>query len=640
MASLTRIVVLFAAAMVAGSQAFSSCPHASASDGLRKASEMFSSETQAFVCLPSSKTFLDNWEQTELGKFASDEQLKDFWTSQQESIRKRFSESGWQLNVKFEDLTSICSGQAAMGWIARPAVTEKPFSLGVIIDILGNESQVDELLARIGKEMEDLKAESKKIPLGDLQVTHYRMPKSDADIRPKESFYVVSAGQLFAADDLVTIEEFVQAQKNAPAESLSNSRLYQQVHARIIRDRHEAELEYFVRPLGFGRLLRSVSGKNPRGQVDILKLLQDQGFESLLCAAGSVQFNKEDLDMHHQGFVLREEEVSRSVQILDFPNQPALSPPSWIDPKTASVLGFSWNFGEAFPKFEGMVDGYLGEEKNFERILESIKDDVQGPQIDINKEVIPLMGTQFFVITEIEEPITPESKRSLICVKLNDPQDKFKGILDRYSKTEPGSKLEDVGNYRMWKFLTQEIEEETLDFDGPGTKKGSKEEDEDKPLLDQYAITLIDGWFVFASNPESLAKVIERASQPIANSEFEALPDVQACRAMQQKLLAGSEMSFSEVDLSERSFEMQYELFRQNILPQSRSMLALIAERLLKTDKSKPQQLQGGKLPPFQQVKQFFTPAGMVVRTEKDGWGFDGFILGKRKAPEPPADNE
>jgi hypothetical protein len=79
---------------------------------------------------------------------------------------------------------------------------------------------------------------------------------------------------------------------------------------------------------------------------------------------------------------------------------------------------------------------------------------------------------------------------------------------------------------------------------------------------------------------------------------------------------------------------MQYELFRQNILPQSRSLLALIAERLLKTDKAKPQQLQGSKLPPYQAVQSFFTPAGMVVRTEEDGWSIDGFILGKRKSPE------
>jgi len=605
---------------------------------------MFPGETHAFVCLPNSKAFLDNWEQTELGKFAADEQLKDFWTTQQESIRKRFSESGWALSVKFEDLTNICSGQAAVGWISRSEVVEKPFSLGVVLDISGNESQVDELLARVEKEMAEKKAEAKIILLGDLQVKHYRLPKSDTEIRPRESFYVVSSGQLIAADDLITVQEFLQAQNTPPAESLATSKHYRDVHARIIRDRHEAELEYFVRPIGFARLLRTVSGKSSRGQVDMLKLLEEQGFGSILCTAGSVQFNKEDLDMHHQGFILREEEVSPAVQILDFPNQPALTPPAWINPKTASVLGFSWNFTEVFPKFAGIVDAYIGEKDTFKDILEGFKNDVNGPQIDVEKEVIPLIGTQFYVVTEIQEPITPESKRSLICAKLNDPENKLKAILDRFSKNEPGSSLEDLGNYRVWKFSQGEIPEETLDFDsGPGVSKGGKgdeQEDEDKPLLEQYAITLIDGWFVFASNPESLAKVIERAGQSDLKNEFEELTEVQAVRAMQRKLVDGGAQSFSEVDLSERSFEMQYELFRQNILPQSRSLLALIAERLLKTDKTKPQELQGSKLPPFQQVKQFFTPAGMVVRTEKDGWGFDGFILGKMRPDETPAPNE
>lgn len=60
--------------------------------------------------------------------------------------------------------------------------------------------------------------------------------------------------------------------------------------------------------------------------------------------------------------------------------------------------------------------------------------------------------------------------------------------------------------------------------------------------------------------------------------------------------------------------------------------MAIIAERILKTDKSKPQEFQGGKLPPYEQVKQFFTPRGLVVRTEKDGWGIDAFILGKKQS--------
>jgi len=597
-------------------------------EDLPRAVDMFPEETQAFVWMPSSKLFLDNWAETELGKLAADERLKEFWGSQQEEINSRFSNAGWQLSVKFNDLPDICSGQAAMGWISRPSIAAKPFSLGLVVDVAGRDSQVTAFLDRIQKEMDSKKATSDSIALDGLSVKHYVLPKLANDTKIRDSYYVLSKGQLLAADDLETIKDLVTAQSGVQPGALSQSKIYKNVQSKIERDEHPSEIEYFVQPIGFGKLLRSASGKQAKSQVDILKLLEGQGFDRILCAAGSVQLNKPDLDMHHQGFILREEELPISVQILDFPNQEQLVPPSWISVNSAGVLGFSWNFSDAFPKFKGIVDAYIGDEQ-FDEILDGIKRDPNGPQIDIKQELLPYIGTEFFAISEIVEPITPESKRSLICIKLKDPDNKLTGVLNRYSKSEPGASTEDIGEYRIWKFSNEEEEEEIIEFNQvPGQGKDTEEEEE-KPLLNEWAVSIIDGYFVFASNPETLTKVIANAQNKDIQGEFERLEAVQAVRAMQKKLVNGNEYSFSEVDLADRSFEMQYELFRQGILPQSRSLLALVLERILKTDKSKAQELQGNKLPPFGQVKQFFTPTGMVIRTEKDGWGIDGFILGK-----------
>ncbi|MBM3963607.1 MAG: hypothetical protein FJ308_00855 [Planctomycetes bacterium] len=595
-------------------------------EDLPRAVDMFPAETQAFVWMPSSKSFLDNWAETELGKLAADERLKEFWASQQEEISNRFSNAGWQLSVKFDDLPEICSGQAAMGWISRPSIAAKPYSLGLVVDVAGRDSQVTTFLDRIQSEMDSKKATTENVDLDGLSVKHYVLPKLANDTKIRDSYYVLSKGQLLAADDLETIKDLVKSQSATPAGALSQSNLYKNVQSKIERDEHPSEIEYFVQPIGFGKLLRSVSGKQAKSQVDILKLLEGQGFDRILCAAGSVQLNKTDLDMHHQGFILREEELPVSVQILDFPNQEQLTPPSWISANSAGVLGFSWNFSDAFPKFKGIVDAYIGDEQ-FDEILDGIKRDPNGPQIDIKQELLPYIGTEFYAISEVVEPITPESKRSLICIKLRDPDNKLTGVLNRYSKSEPGASTEDIGEYRIWKFSNEEEKEEIIEFNQvPGQ---GKEEEEEKPLLSEWAVSIVDGYFVFASNPETLTKVIANAQNKNIQGEFERLETVQAVRAMQKKLVNGNGFSFSEVDLADRSFEMQYELFRQGILPQSRSLLALVLERILKTDKSKAQELQGNKLPPFEQVKQFFTTTGMAIRTEKDGWGIDGFILGK-----------
>lgn len=599
-------------------------------DGLTRADHMFPAETQAFLALPDSEGFLANWSKTELGKLAADDRLREFWDSQQTEIRNRISSAGWQLSLKVDDLAEICSGQAAMGWIARPDVTAKPFSVGLLVDVEGRVAQVERFLARIEKEMNEKNATAETVALDGVAIQHYVLPKRGNDTRARDSYHVVSKGQFLAADDLLTIQELLQAQSGDRSDCLAKSALYEKVQARIVRDSHPAEVEYFVRPIGFGNLLRSVSGKQPKGQVDILKLLEGQGFDKILCAAGSIQIAKEDLDMHHQGFILREEEIPVSVQILDFPNKNQLVPPPWIQVSSASVLGFSWNFTEAFPKLKGIVDAYLGSEQ-FDEIIDGILTDPNGPQIDIRNELLPYLGSEFFTVTEIVEPITPESKRSLICIKLNDPDNKLTGVLNRYSKSEPGSSTEDIGEYRLWKFSNEEEDEEIINFNAaPGGIKIEEEEEEEKPLLNKWAVSIIDGYFVFASNPETLIQIIGNAQNKELHGEFEKQPIVQKARAMQSKLASGSGTSFSEIDLADRSFEMQYELFRAGILPQSRSLMALILERVLKTDKTKAQEVQGNQLPPFAQVKEFFTPSGMIVRTEKDGWGIDGFILGKK----------
>lgn len=601
------------------------------SQELPKAIDLLPASTQAFTALPKSSEFIKNWRETQLGQLADDERMKDFWSNQQEELRRRLAAAGWQLSLKIEDLENLCSGQAALGLISRPEVTEKPFSLALIVDVADRAEALEKFFQRVGIDMESQKGVLKKIDANGVEVKHYSIPKLSADGRARDSYFAVSKDQLLISDDLRSIQELIGAQSNPREDSLAKSELYTKIQQRIVRDEHTAEIEYFVKPLGLGKLLRSISAQKGKKQVDLLKLLEDQGFGSILAAAGSVQLAKEDLDMHHQGFVLREEELPESVQILDFPNQKALVPPPWISAGSASVMGFSWNFTEAFPKLRGIVDAYIGDAQ-FDEILEQIKNDPQGPQIDIRKEILPHIGQEFYTVTEIIEPITPDSKRSLICIKLNDPENKLYGVLNRYSKSEPGSSIEDVGDYRIWKFSNDEEEEEVIEFNNPGNKNANEEDDEEKPLLNKWGVCIVDGYFVFASNPESLVQVIENAKNQAIHGDFEKLSSVQSVRAMQEKLLSAEGQSFSEIDLADRSAEMQYELFRQGILPQSRSLMAIIAERILKTDKSKPQEFQGSKLPPYEQVKHFFTPRGFVVRSEKDGWGIDAFILGKKPA--------
>lgn len=608
---------------------------------------MFPASTQALVRVPDTARFVDAWAKTQFGKLATDSKLQNFWNSQRDDIRGRLSEAGWQLSVDIEDIEAIADGQTAFGWIARDG--EKPYSVAAVVDIGSRELQADEFLKRVAKELKAREASESKVKIADVDITRYQWP---SPANPKvllQSYYVIHKGQLIATDDERTMKELLEAQSGTKSDSLSDSKTFQEATSKLPEVK-EVDIEYFVNPLGMVKLLREVGGRPKKNQPDILKLLTDQGFGAVRCITGNLDFASEQHDMIHNGFIKLEQPIEEPVKILTFPNVEAFEVPSWLSTGSASITAFSWDLKEAFPRFKYLVDGYVNSPGTFESMIDGIKTDIQGPQIDIVKEVLPLLSTQYFIVTEITEPITPDSKRSLVAVKLNDPDGKFAEIVDRYGSNEPQGQPLDVPDtkYRIWSFMneTDDVEVE-LDF-AAGTKKaaaakeekGKENEDEkesaedevEEPLLDQWAISVVDGYFLFASDAELLLETIKRVKADDQSLFKEA--DVVRANEVIQKLLGKDSHSMMQIDRTDKSFEMQYELFREGQLSSSRSVAAAILDRILdpkKKNKDKQQKIKGDALPPFAEIRSYFMPAGTVSTTSEDGWLLQSFILAPEK---------
>ncbi|MEQ1825140.1 MAG: hypothetical protein ABL921_04315, partial [Pirellula sp.] len=589
--------------------------------------QMLPADTQAVFLLPDSERFLAAWSKTQLGLLAADNLLKQFWNTQRKEIQDRFQEAGWQLSLEIDDLSDISGGQSAIAWIARPKIDAKPYSLAMIIDIAGRIAPTENLLKRIDGQLKTKNAVSKVSEVQGVKVTQYSLPKVATEPRAKESFYAISKDQLLACDDMVTITELLTAQSGTKKDSLANTDIYQSVQKKIGTDGEKSEAEYFIRPIGFTKLLRSISGKPSNNQADILKILEKEGFESIQCIAGNIQIHQESFDFFHNGFVLVKKPTTESVKILDFPNLPALVAPDFINRETASVLSFSWDLKNAFPRFRGIVDAYVGP-GTFKTVMEGIANDPMGPQIDVYRDVLPYLTTQFFVVTEIQQPIGPESKRSMVLLKLNDPAKKLSAVLERFGKSEPNALREDVEGVRVWR-IKNDVETELVSDFATG-KEGDKDQDEDEHLLDQWAMSILDDYFIFASDAEMIKDTIRAAKSKVQKGLFAKEADVAQANQMLSVVVGSQGHSFNDITRSDRAFEMQYELFRQGAITQSKSMLATILDKILKPKNPQGQQkMNGANLPPFNQVSGFFTPSAGVVRTEDDGWSIQSFILGK-----------
>lgn len=594
---------------------------------LTAAVKMLPAETQAMAVLPNSDQFLNAWNRTELGKLASDSRMKPFWEGQNQEIEGRLKEAGLQLSLDFEDLSNIAGGQSAIAWISRPSVAAKPFSVALIMDVAGRIAPAENFLKKVDTQLKARGAVAKTIEVAGASVFQYSTAKIVGESRARGAYYVLSKDQMIATDDLDTIKELLEAQDGNKKDSLANTELFQTVQAKIKSDGEEPEVEYFVRPIGFAKLLRSISGKPSNNQADVLKILEGEGFSELKCVAGNIRISSESFDFFHNGFVVAVPPLSRSVQLLDFPNLENLTPPSWINKESASVLSFSWNFKDAFSKFDGFVDAYVGKD-TFAAVMDGIKTDPNGPQIDIIKEILPFVSSEFHVVTEIVKPIGPLSKRSMVFLKLNDPDMKLPKILERYGKSEPHATPIDVEGFRVWRINNDTEEEVELDFDKDDSMKQEMEEGAEEPLLDQWAISIVNGYFIFASDAELITDTIRNAK---SNEEaFMKEADVTRLTNILKDVAAHDSHSMIQMTRADRAFEMQYEMFREGTLPDSKSMLATILDKILKpTGRANQQKVNGAALPAFAVIKDFFTPSGGVVRTEKDGWSIQSFILSK-----------
>ena len=149
-------------------------------------------------------------------------------------------------------------------------------------------------------------------------------------------------------------------------------------------------------------------------------------------------------------------------------------------------------------------------------------------------------------------------------------------------------------------------------------------------MAQQLAITVHKDFLMFSSHAEMIQQAIKNQANPSEAGMLAKEEDFGRAMAAIQKLADGNPNCIWQVDRADHSFEMQYELFRQDKLPQSRSMVASLLDRLLhpKTEvRDQVQKVKGDRLPTFERIKEHLMPTGTVVRTENDGWLIQSFVL-------------
>ncbi|WP_145342914.1 hypothetical protein [Rosistilla ulvae] len=614
-------------------------PVATAAEPFPPNRTLLSNQTQAVFEILDVPQLETRWGNSFAGALSEAPELKPFFDSQRETLRQRLSESGLAFNLTLNDIHAIASGEATLGWMQLRNTN----AVCIMIDTRGRDAATAEVLQRIDAELKQHRgATMSELPYQGHTISTYVLKKKLGQIKVEQFSYVRIAGRLIAADQIDAVKGIVD--RIAGTGELVKASDFAAVEAKI-GEGDDQDIRWFVRPLGFARVLEARSGGLKKQQLDTIQLLQEQGFDAILSAGGHLRLDDGKFDVRHQTYIhappttALPSKYKLAGRMLQFPNVDEQEPPAWVLPTVASYLDGNWKLEEAFWAAETLVNQAVGDEI-FRRVVDGIKKDKDGPQIDLANDIVANFRDRLILLTDNVHPVSKHSERMLIGVRLQN-EAVVKAAVDKAMKSDPNAKEFPYAHHNwIWQVTQPEASDDEIELEGFEDFEEFIDESEGKqtpPLLNQWAITVYDGYLMFSSHAQMLVDSIEHHRQAKDESLSAATDFIRIRAALLDQY--GPDRAIWRVLRSESAFRAKYELLRRGELKESDSVLAAIVRRLFvqsnaETDEEELQ-VDASELPDFSILTKHLQPSGVTLKTEPAGWFVRGLMLKPDETPAP-----
>lgn len=622
--------------------------------GARPSESLLPNTTKGYVSVPDVDALRAKWDETQLGALTRDPVMQPFVEDLRRQIRSKLDAAGYRLGLTLEDLDGVYGGEVAAALI-QPNHDPKQHALALVVDITNREKEARELQAKVAKNMAAKGAQKSVQTVQGVSMTVYTVPKKAGETEGRRVCYFVRDNQLVATDHLETAQGIAGRFAGASKDSLASVPAFQASMAYCAKAPHvlPPQLRWFVEPFGYIEASRAASGGRKKRGTDLVKVLANQGFTAVQGAGGHVSFGVEGQELFHKTFIHAPaanktgEKYSLAMRMMNFPMSDQLTPQPWMLGDLSSYLTFRWKMQAAFEHSETLIDEIAGAPV-FDDIIESLEKDPNGPRVNVRRGFVDFLGERATFFTDYRLPISPQSERWMLAIELTNPAQVAR-TLDKVMESDPDAKRRVIGKQTVWEIVevadTEEVEE--LDIAGPGLsgsksaapKRGRDEdeaEEEVNPLFKHVALSVAHGNLLVASHVDFLEGLLNQSGTGVA---LGATRDYLRVNEALTRIGAGTN-SFRFFARTEKAYHPNYELMRLGKMPESETLFGSVLNRWLGPEEEgalREQQIDGRKLPPFEQVRQYFGPAGLFADSYADGWLVAGCLLKRQESGTEPA---
>lgn len=640
---------------------------AAAEPAFKPSETVFPATTAAWLSIADPLALQESFDRTQYGKLLQDPSMEAFVKSFREQLSKAGKRRLGKLGLTLEDLGEVPGGE-----IALAAIVPEPDRLATVllVDTTGNDDETRKLLEQIDARLLEQQAQR----LADYQevIKVYRLPPEEpraddeeTETAPAERLVAVvhQGSALVVGDDPVQVHHVLTVLQTGRQDSLASLTTFTSVAERSLEGLPPAAatLRWFVDPFTFATAYKATHPpQDRRNGPDYVEILGRQGFDAVKSMGGVLIFDDGPRELRHQTIVYAPPLPGRdpaspdrydlAARMLRFPDTDTIEPPAWVPADASSWSALQWDIKTAFHSADSLVDDIVGEEGVFDDVIASLKEDPDGPQIDVETDLIAGLGDRVAILGDYIEPIGVDSERLVIAIEAADPE-KVAATVSKSMATDPDMRRIEAHGVVIWELIDRSMEIPKLEIETPGGGIAHADNEDDRrdrrrrlrekeeKLLPHSAVTVSHGHLLIASHRDILERVLTTAE---SGDSLVSRPDYTLVVKELQTLFPGR-LVLQGFGRSDESIRPSYEMLKRGSMPKSKSVMGQILNNLLGDGKPgtvRDQKIDGSTLPDFESVRRYFGTGGFVMQTLEDGWFIGGLTLPQENAKSDQPNEE
>jgi len=564
-------------------------------------------QTKFHLVVPDYAVFNGLFAETGIGRFLDDPAVQPFLRELPNQLRSGSCDSRlsllWvDLGVDWERFRSVPRGEVAWAVVDVGASSARL----LVADVTGRGKEVGAFREEVAAAMATKKARMSQQRASNATITVYDVPAAGKTAR-QSLVHFVQNDVFVATDNLELARQCVDWLQTPPPKRLADQEGYRHVMQKCAEETAAApHVSVFAVPIDLSESLQKITGRDKPRDEHAVNVARNQGFSAVSAAGAFIYLREGGRDFHFVGSLYAPKPWSKSMRMVELKNR-TLLPAAWVTAKASSYIVMNIEMESFFENVGPLFDEVVGEGQagTWRDVKESLREDLDGPRLDMETEIFKYLTGPVVVIEQAEMPVRPESLQVVLAVATSDETALRTGI-NKAMKDDPTIEARAIGDVTA--------------YASSGKEGGTT------PL---WIVAVAKGNLLLASDFAILAQVLQdnRAATLADDARFE-----QVAMAWREELDPTTSVNvFRRLD---EWLHVRYELRREGrSLSPNKSVRGMlnsflgsdpIAEHVSRCDAS--------KLPPFSSVRKYFGILDAAVQTTATGW----LVVGHISPPAAP----